>query len=101
MLEDHLVELAPSSPTRVEFRSGARPFGARAMTRTTPQDVTAATREVSEHARVPDRPINLRSIEDILAWRDAHIAQGDADIEREYQADLKALVDKPFGVLGL
>ena len=69
------------------------------MTQPISQGAADATREVSQHARVPDRPINPRSIGDILAWRDAYIAQGEADAEREYQTDLRALTHKPSKIL--
>ncbi len=107
MLEDHLVELAPPSPTRVEFRSGARPFGARAMTEPTPQDVTGATREVSPaFTGSPTRPI--KTLAELQAWVTAADVWIEGENARRSEAAEKwiaeqteALIHKPFGVLGL
>lgn len=98
MLEDHLVELAPASLTRVEIRNGARPFGARAMTQERSQDITAATREMSEPLLgSPERPI--RTMAELQAWVDA-TAPAQAAAERRREELIQEFFRKPSEVLG-
>jgi hypothetical protein len=97
MLEDDLVEFAPASLIKIEIRSGARPFGARAMTQQRPQAV--ATREAFEPVLgSPRRPIRtlaeLRVAVETRAALDAAAAQHREELRQEF-------IQQPFGVLGL
>jgi hypothetical protein len=103
MLEDQLLEAAPADTALFEFRSGARPFGARAMTQPTATPPQAApTGEEAQRAFLkvlgtPARPI--RNLAELQLAVDARRAF-DAAAARRREELIREFNRRPSEVLG-